>query len=79
MKRMSVEDLATENILQRYTFLKELDENVDKHEAMIDKEKVDKEREDMVENFVNCTGEFKNEYNIVMEEDNVGQKPRGCC
>jgi len=29
------------------------------------------EREDMVENFVNCTGEFKNEYNIVMEEDNV--------
>ena len=29
------------------------------------------EREDMVENFVNCTGEFKNEYNRVMKEGNV--------
>merc|ERR1719369_833097 len=35
-------------------------------------------KKDMVENFINCTGEHKNEYSRMMEEDNVDKEKVTC-
>ena len=38
----------------------------------------ERDKKDMVQNFINCTGEHKNEYNRVMEQDNVEVENATC-